>query len=109
MGRTREAGDTTAEWQERSIRTRERELSGMTLNDIRRRDVEPVEGDDEFPMFTMDEELEKRMKLAEAMTRVEKVEDVSLVEDVEDERERERDSSKVDEFREIFLLLSYSR
>ena len=48
----------------------------MTLNDIRRRyDVEPVEGDDEFPMFTMDEELEKRMKLAEAMTRVEKVED----------------------------------
>ena len=35
-------------------------------------------------MFTMDEELEKRMKLAEAMTRVEKVENVSLV-DMEDD------------------------
>ena len=55
----------------------------MTLNDIRRRyGVEPVEGDDdELPMFTMDEELEKRMKLAEAMTRVEKVGKLSLVEE----------------------------
>ena len=52
-------------------------------------------------MFTMDEELEKRMKLAEAMTRVEKVENVSLVEDVEDDIDGAYgdaiDSSKVDE------------
>jgi len=101
--------DTTAEWQAEEYKNAVLDLkldllSGMTLNDIRRRyDVEPVEGDDdELPMFTMDEELEKRMKLAEAMTRVEKVENVSLVEDVEDDIDGAYgdaiDSSKVDEF-----------
>ena len=100
--------DTTAEWQAEEYKNAVLDLkldllSGMTLNDIRRRyDVEPVEGDDELPMFTMDEELEKRMKLAEAMTRVEKVENVSLVEDDIDAAARYGDaidsSSKVDEF-----------
>ena len=73
--------ETTAEWQVSEYKKNAvldlklDLLSGMTLNDIRRRyGVEPVDGDDdELPMFTMDEELEKRMKLAEAMTRVEKV------------------------------------
>ena len=80
--------DTTAEWQASEYKNAVLDLklellSGMTLNDIRRRyGVEPVEGDDdELPMFTMDEELEKRMKLAEAMTRVEKVGKMSLVEE----------------------------
>ena len=80
--------DTTAEWQASEYKNAVLDLklellSGMTLNDIRRRyGVEPVEGDDdELPMFTMDEELEKRMKLAEAMTRVEKVGKLSLVEE----------------------------
>ncbi len=97
--------DTTAEWQAEEYKNAVLDLkldllSGMTLNDIRRRyDVEPVEGDDELPMFTMDEELEKRMKLAEAMTRVEKVENVSLVEDDIDAYGDAIDSSsKVDEF-----------
>jgi len=97
--------DTTAEWQAEEYKNAVLDLkldllSGMTLNDIRRRyDVEPVEGDDELPMFTMDEELEKRMKLAEAMTRVEKVENVSLVEDDIDGAYGDAiDSSKVDEF-----------
>ena len=80
--------ETTAEWQASEYKNAILDLkldllSGMTLNDIRRRyGVEPVDGDDdELPMFTMDEELEKRMKLAEAMTRVEKVGKMSLVEE----------------------------
>ncbi|CAL6301549.1 unnamed protein product [Bathycoccus prasinos] len=80
--------ETTAEWQASEYKNAVLDLkldllSGMTLNDIRRRyGVEPVDGDDdELPMFTMDEELEKRMKLAEAMTRVEKVGKMSLVEE----------------------------
>ena len=80
--------ETTAEWQASEYKNAVLDLkldllSGMTLNDIRRRyGVEPVDGDDdELPMFTMDEELEKRMKLAEAMTRVENVGKMSLVEE----------------------------
>jgi len=80
--------ETTAEWQASEYKNAVLDLkldllSGMTLNDIRRRyGVEPVDGDDdELPMFTMDEELEKRIKLAEAMTRVEKVGKMSLVEE----------------------------
>ncbi|CAL6303187.1 unnamed protein product [Bathycoccus prasinos] len=80
--------ETTAEWQASEYKNAVLDLkldllSGMTLNDIRRRyGVEPMDGDDdELPMFTMDEELEKRMKLAEAMTRVEKVGKMSLVEE----------------------------
>ncbi|CAL6302621.1 unnamed protein product [Bathycoccus prasinos] len=102
--------ETTAEWQASEYKNAVLDLkldllSGMTLNDIRRRyGVEPVDGDDdELPMFTMDEELEKRMKLAEAMTRVEKVGKMSLVEEDSASPVRYGDamvdsSSVVDEF-----------
>ena len=61
-----ESRKTTAEWQAEEYKKPFGFEIGlalwMTLNDIRRRyDVEPVEGDDEIPMFTMDGELEKRM------------------------------------------------